>query len=427
MLRFRIAASRKSLNTSIRLGWFLAVRQIMRASKATTLLIIFVMALTFVNLVFIGGILIGLMESASIGNRQLYTGDVFISALDDKQHIEDSRSVLRAAEVLPWARIVSPRLVAPATIEGNYRTRTDFANLPDTMRAELVGIDPDTEHSATGLDTRLVAGSYLAEDDTEGILLGASLLYQYTPVEIPGYSPLKDVYVGDKVRVTVNGVDREFTVRGILKSKVDAVDSRAFIIAPALRDIAGSQGTEYNEILIRLENPDTAILARDALISIGVGEHARVQTWLDAQPKFLKDISDTFSLLGNIVGTIGLLVASITVFIVIFINAITRRKFIGILRGVGINSLAIEISYVLQALFYAIVGSVIGVLVILLFLKPWFIAHPIDFPFSDGILSTTPEGIAIRVVLLILASLIAGYIPARIVIKQSPLDAILGR
>jgi ABC-type lipoprotein release transport system permease subunit len=47
-------------------------------------------------------------------------------------------------------------------------------------------------------------------------------------------------------------------------------------------------------------------------------------------------------------GSIGIVVSAITLFIVIFINAITRRKQIGILKGIGINSFAIEFSYLFQ-------------------------------------------------------------------------------
>jgi len=65
--------------------------------------------------------------------------------------------------------------------------------------------------------------------------------------------------------------------------------------------------------------------------------------------------------------------------------------------------------------------------VVFLILKPYLAAHPIDFPFSDGILVATLIGTVVRGVILFVATLIAGYIPARIVVKQNTLDAILGR
>jgi hypothetical protein len=60
-------------------------------------------------------------------------------------------------------------------------------------------------------------------------------------------------------------------------------------------------------------------------------------------------------------------------------------------------------------------------------IKPYFTAHPINFPFSDGILVATLSGTLIRAGILLIATVIAGYIPAKMVIKQNTLSAILGR
>ncbi|HRH25228.1 MAG TPA: FtsX-like permease family protein, partial [Candidatus Paceibacterota bacterium] len=144
-------------------------------------------------------------------------------------------------------------------------------------------------------------------------------------------------------------------------------------------------------------------------------------------PQFLDQIKTTFSLLGNAISAIGLVVAAITIFIVIFVNAITRRRYIGILKGIGIAPRAIIISYILQSLLYALIGAIVGSILVFAFLKPFFDANPINFPFSDGILVATVSGTSIRVAILLMATIVAGYIPARIVIKQNTLSAILGR
>ena len=121
------------------------------------------------------------------------------------------------------------------------------------------------------------------------------------------------------------------------------------------------------------------------------------------------------------------MVASITVFIVIFINAVTRRKYIGILKGIGISGSSIELSYVFQSIFYATLGSLIGLVIIYSLLVPYFAEHPIDFPFSDGILAVPIDGTMIRLGLLVVVTIIAGYLPARMIVSGNTLDAILGR
>ena len=56
-----------------------------------------------------------------------------------------------------------------------------------------------------------------------------------------------------------------------------------------------------------------------------------------------------------------------------------------------------------------------------------FAAHPIDFPFSDGILVAPLDQTFFRVGLLVASTLIAGYIPAWMIIRKNTLDSILGR
>ena len=130
--------------------------------------------------------------------------------------------------------------------------------------------------------------------------------------------------------------------------------------------------------------------------------------------------------MGNIISSIGLVVASI-VLLSYLLTHITRRKYIGILKGIGIEALAIELSYVFQSLFYALVGSTIAIVLIYGVLVPWFSAHPLDFPFSDGILVAPVLGTVIRLAILIIATVVAGYIPAWLIIKKNTLDSILGR
>jgi hypothetical protein len=66
---------------SLRIGLLLGLRQIQRASLWTTSLIIFVMMLTFLNLIAVSGILVGLIEGAEQAVRKSALGDVVITTL----------------------------------------------------------------------------------------------------------------------------------------------------------------------------------------------------------------------------------------------------------------------------------------------------------------------------------------------------------
>jgi ABC-type antimicrobial peptide transport system permease subunit len=150
---------------------------------------------------------------------------------------------------------------------------------------------------------------------------------------------------------------------------------------------------------------------KEVLLSYGFDSLAKIQTAEEAIPKFLDDIKQTFSLLGSAIGGIGLVVSAITIFIVIYINALTRRKFIGILKGIGISGTAIEIAYVLQSIFYVLIGSLIGAVIVYGLLIPLIAANPIDFPFSDGILVADPLPTLSKFFTLFVVTVIAGYLP----------------
>jgi ABC-type lipoprotein release transport system permease subunit len=328
---------------------------------------------------------------------------------------------------MPWVEKLSARYVDGATLEANYKTRLRLDEKADSIAATVVGIDPIAENNLTNLKSKIVEGSYLSSYDSEGIMIGANFLKKYLQIEAPGLTLLEHVEIGDKVRMTIQGNVKEFIVRGILKGKVDQVDFRVFMNATTLRNLIGRTDYNIDEVSILLKPGTDPYIVKNALIKSGFGAYARIQTWDESLPKFLLDIRDTFGLLGNVIGSIGLIAASITIFIVIFVNAITRRKFIGILKGIGIESTAIEFSYVLQSFFYALMGIGIGLLILYGFLVPYVTAHPIKFPFSDGILVAEIPNTINRALILAIATLIAGYIPARIVVKQNTLDAILGR
>lgn len=416
-----------SFSNAVYLAFFLAIRQVKRSSVGTTALIIFVMTLTFLNLVVVRGVLVGLIQSSTNVYKTKYAGDVIVSVLPKKDYIENSPSIIEIIKNMPWVESYSARYAESGKIEGTYKERFDYTEKANIAGGIVAGIDPVMEDITTGLSKSIIEGSYLNKDDSEAILVGANLLKKYLPIESPGLSVLENVEVGSKVRLTIGQNTKEVVIKGIVKSKVGELDQRIFILDSVLRNLIGRSDYNVDEISIKIKPEASATLVKEALISSGVSGTAKIQTSEEALPKFLQDIKDTFGLLGNVIGSIGLVVASITIFIVIYINAITRRKFIGILKGIGIRSNVIEMSYIIQSVFYATMGVVVGMAILYGFLVPYVDAHPINFPFSDGILVAEVPNTLIRALMLLVATVFAGYIPARLVVKQNTLDAILGR
>jgi len=414
--------------TNIRVGFFLAVRQVRRANLWATSLIVFVMLLTFLNLVVVTGLLVGIVAGISNQFRVQETGDVIISALETKTYIENSPQILSFLQTLPQPDVISARYVTSGTAEANYFERTDLNERPNKTGVSIVGIDPVIENQFSGLSRLVGEGQYLLPTDYDTILIGSQLIDRYSFGEQPGLTPLRNVYPGTRIRLTVNGHTREVVVKGILDVPANSpLAARIFMPATEVRQLMGRTDYAVSEIAVLLTPGTDAPTFRDFLKRSGVADNAKVRTFEDAIPNGVAEVQNTFAMIGNAIGSIGLAVAAITIFIVIFINAITRRKFIGILKGIGISGQAIEISYIFQSLFYAAIGSAFGLGILYGFLVPYVSAHPIVLPISNAIIVAPVDGTMLRIGLLVLTTVIAGYLPSRMIVRKNTLDSILGR
>ncbi|HEV7701889.1 MAG TPA: FtsX-like permease family protein [Candidatus Paceibacterota bacterium] len=413
----------------IRVGWFLAIRQIKGSNKSTTFLIVFIMMLTFLNMVVVSGILVGLIEGGSIANKKQYSGDVLSTTLAGNNNIGHTNEIESTLRRMDGVGDISTRYISGGQIEANYKTRRDFSELKDIAGTQITGISVKDEDALSGISKFVTEGKFLNDSESGYIVIGKNLLHRYSEAFGDVFASLEGTYPGDEVKVTVGENTKTFIVKGIVSSKVNEVSLRAFITRQDFLRLVDKADLNANEIAVRIE-PASKITAEEIkanLVKAGFTPDAKIQTATEAVPEFLNQIRVAFSLLGNIIGLIGIVVASITIFIVIFINAVTRRKYIGIMKGIGISEKAIEFSYIIQSIFYALIGGLIGMLIAYILLVPFFNTYPLNFPFSDGILVAPVNETVFKFFLLMLVTLIAGYIPARNIVKKNTLDSILGR
>ena len=312
----------KNFFTTIRVGTFLGVRQLRRANIWTTLLIVFIMMLTFLNMVVVSGILVGLIEGGNIANRQQYTGNVIITKLSGKPYIENTQDILKTLPTIAGVTKWNERYSAGANFEANYLTRRDFNTERDTVGSALLGIDVAQEDNLTNLSKYVIEGEYLNENESGYILMGSTLLRRFSSAFGDGFGSLDGVYPGDKIKVTVDGKTKEFIVKGIIKSKVGEVSFRAFITKNDFLQFAERPSLNADEIAVMTDGTVTDESVRDALYAYGFDRFAKIQTATEAIPDFLNQIKLAFGLLGNMIGLIGIIVASITIFLVDFVHLV---------------------------------------------------------------------------------------------------------
>ena len=143
---------------SLRIGLLLGLRQIQRANAWTTGLIIFVMALTFVNLIAVSGILVGLIAGSERALQEKSLGDIIVTTLDNEDTIIDTNAFVSELEQLAEIGSFTVRYQSGGKVEANYKTRRDFRTDPKVVSGRLVGIDPVAEDAITTRTENVVEG-----------------------------------------------------------------------------------------------------------------------------------------------------------------------------------------------------------------------------------------------------------------------------
>ena len=264
---------------NLRIGFLLGFRQIQRASIWTTTLIIFVMMLTFLNLIAVSGVLVGLIEGAERAVKAESLGDLIISERDDEDHILETESIANLLETYDEIEAFSVRYEAGGELEANYTERRNLAAERDIANVSVTGINPIHEEAMSKLSKSIIAGEYLSPDDDGYILLGALYTEEYAENFGDIFETVSGVEPGDTVRLTAGDITKEFVVKGIVQSKVDEVSLNTYIPEREFRRLwivrlsAGlkANGIQYSRFVRQMEEKKVQ-LNRKVLSELAIHE-----------------------------------------------------------------------------------------------------------------------------------------------------------
>lgn len=399
-------------------GWrvslYLAVRAIKRGNRNTLALTILIIALVVVLMNFLSMIIGGVV---TVYNQQMIDyqyGHVSIEPKDKYTTIPNADALVRQVQRVPGVTGVTARASTGTTItntkNGKFQTKA------------LTAFDPVDEQRVTNYQMKIKDGDYLSKGDTDQILIGA-LLAGNEDESLDKVPSLGGVKAGDRIMVAYsNGLVKSYRVKGIFETEGALIDAAAFITRNEMDAIMHTEGTA-TEILVRGANADDAESLKYAIMNYGVEE--KVKTWNEKGKGILGDAIASFSLLNTIMTIVCLVVASVVVFIVTFINIINRKKQIAILKAIGIRKQVIVGSYLLQVLFLCSCGVILGILMLNV-ISTVLTVYQLRFPMGYIIPVISYSGLGTSIVLLFFVSLISGYIPARLVTNEEILDAMRG-
>ncbi len=409
------------MKKDLKVAFFLGYKSIVNGHKSTIVLMIFILSLAFVNLVFLASILNGVTTTL---NNQLINNSIANIVIDPqeeptrKNYIVHTKELRQRIENLPGvvATVAHYNFMATFAYDKNKDGQWKYGSWP------IIGVDPEEEPAVTGISEHIIAGDYLEGIGNGDIVLGADIAGGYGAAE--EIKSLGGAEVGENVFVNFgNGINRKYTIRGVSKVKFLLVDQNAYITAKEARSILGLSDDRASQIVVKIDKTGNEDKYIEQIKEIA--PNLKVRKWSE-YTTMINSITGSFGLIVDIVSGIGLAVAATTIFILIYVNTVNKRRQIGILKAIGIKENIIITSYVLQAFFYAIFGIVFGSIIMFCFVNPYFISHPIILPIGDVSLTIKQAQVMQSIISLLVASLVAGFVPAWRAVRENILKAIWG-
>ena len=399
---------------SVRVGLFLALKTVLRGNKVVQLLTLVMLMLVFINMLFLPALLQGIIQTVNDKLITTVSSDLTLqpsTGQTEIPHVTSLKSQIRRLQG-----------VSEVSSHTNIGTEIDYSNYATTYGTQVV--DPVEYTSMFDINRYMVEGSFLDNKRPDEIVLGIQVAgYNRPDLELYA-SSLRSVHTGDVVTVKFStGAQRPFTVVGIFDSNFIQGDTRSFISSQDYGQINPHQDDSASIVNVKLKNGANQTQVESTILALDSG--VSVYTW-QQEAGIIKTVTSTFSLIIQILQGTALIVGAITVFIVTYVDLTSKRKQIGIQRAIGLTSRALLLSYMFRALFYAIVGNILGLLVYSWILMPVEHQHPFDFPFGYSYIALdTSSAMSIMLILTSIA-LVSSAIPTWQALNTKIIDAIWG-
>ena len=400
-----------STTTELKVSAFLAYKFIAKGNRGTTLLTILIMALAFVNLMFTTSVFDGMGDATEKQVIDTLYSNIVIEPKDEERYIENPDSVVKKIINVPGVIGTSAQYVTGATIA--YEEQSGAWSI----RA----VDPADERTVSTVPDMMIEGEYLSRSDTREIIIGK---------EIAGghggsleHTSLGGVVVGDTMEVTfTNGVRREYRLKGVFDTNFIQSNQLAYVTEKEMESVLGIHDMA-SQILVKTDTKGEEDRFLNQFVELGV--HEDIKPWI-VYAGIVATLTQSFDALNALTGAIGFFVAGVTIFIVIYVSTVSKRRQMGILRAIGIKESIIVRSYVFQAVFFAVCGCIAGLVIMFAVLVPYFIKHPMVFPMGDVTLLIEQKAAITRSAGLIISAAIAGFLPSWRAVRETILDAIWG-
>lgn len=271
-----------------------------------------------------------------------------------------------------------------------------------------VGIKPDEAALMYDINSFMVEGSFdVLKSNPNAIVIGT------------GIAEKMNLTINDNVNLTSSkGVNRTFKIVGIFKTNNSVIDkSKSYINLPSAQQLL-KEGTSYiTDINVNIKDPEKAEeVAKELTFLTGY----KAEGWKQAN-ETLMATNKMRKLIILFVSTTILLVAGFGIYNILNMTVSSKINDIAILKAMGFKGKDVVKIFVTQALTIGAMGVIAGVLmaiILITLLKRVYLGGDIGYFPVDYEVKKFIQGVVIGLVI----TFFAGYIPARKAAKIDPVD-----
>jgi putative ABC transport system permease protein len=355
----------------------------------------------FTNMVFLPGMFNSIGQNITKQVVDYEVGNVLISPKSGEQYVTDLDATLALINGMPGVERATPHYSKAATLK--YRQRI----LGVSVRA----ITPNDEKAVSPLYTKMISGSYLGDSDTGEIILAKMIAGDPSVKEEYEFqASLGGVRVGDSITVEwANGYTKDYRVKGIYSTGYWSTDTTGYVTKSDMELVEGKPLDYADYITVKAKPGYSEKFIKDELQQYGVSQ--KVQTTTNLLEKSMGKALQSYAIINMVSLFVGIIITTVVLFIVITIKTLNSRKQIGILKAIGVDKEVIMHNYGFQVIILALLGIACGIIMTSV-LMVYMTYNPIVTPDWSASLYLTPMDLISNSLILFVAAVIAGYVPA---------------
>ncbi|HOX34106.1 MAG TPA: FtsX-like permease family protein [Methanoregulaceae archaeon] len=382
-------------------AFLLALRSLQRGSRSSVVLTVIIIAMCFTNMVFLPGLFNGIGEGIITQIVDYEVGNVLVAPKSGEQYVTDLDATLDRINSMPGVARATPHFSKGATLK--YRQRV--------LGVSVKAIKPGDEKYVSPLYSKMVTGSYLGEDDTGEVIIGKPVAGDATIKQEDEFqASLGGVRVGDAITIEYgNGYTKDYRVKGIYSTGWSSTDNNVFVTWSDMELVEGKPLDYAEYITVKAKPGYDEKYIKDTLQQYGVTEY--VQTTGDLLKKAMGSVMQSFAIINMVSLLVGIIITTVVLFIVITIKTLNSRRQIGILKAIGVDKEVIMHTYGLQVVIMSLLGIFFGIIITAL-IGVYLSVNPIVTPEWSATLYLTPLDYLTNSLILFMASVVAGYVPA---------------